>query len=84
MRLLCYNRYNESNTTVMSKQPEVQFLRINDVRDMTQLSRSTIYRLMASGEFPQNIQLTKRSVVWVKTHVTDWCNEKVKAATYTQ
>lgn len=80
MRLLCYNRYNESNTTVMSKQPEVQFLRINDVRERTQLSRSTIYRLMASGEFPSQVQLTARSVVWVKAHIDKWCLDKVNGS----
>ena len=76
MGLLCYNSKNETNNIMANA--EVQFLRINDVRDMTQLSRSTIYRLMAEGEFPNNVKLSKRSVVWVKSHITDWCNEKIK------
>ena len=65
----------------MAKQTaEVQFLRLQQVRDITQLSKSSIYRLMSEGDFPRQIPLTARQVVWVKQHVMDWCNKKVKAA----
>ena len=62
------------------KNAEVKFLRLQQVRDITQLSRSSIYRLMETGDFPRQIPLTARSVVWVKAHIEDWCNEKIKQA----
>ncbi|MAC71199.1 MAG: AlpA family transcriptional regulator [Gammaproteobacteria bacterium] len=62
------------------KNAEVKFLRLQQVREITQLSRSSIYRLMSSGEFPKQIPITSRQVVWVKAHIEDWCNKKVEAA----
>ena len=59
------------------KNSEVTFIRLPEVRDITQLSRSSIYRLMASGEFPRQIPITSRSVVWCKSHVDEWCKSKI-------
>lgn len=61
---------------------EIQFLRLQQVREKTQLSRSTIYRLMAAGEFPRQIPITSRQVVWCKAHIEEWCERKVKEAAY--
>ena len=60
------------------KNAEVKFLRLEQVREITQLSRSSIYRLMSTGEFPKQIPITSRQVVWVKSQVQDWCHKKVK------
>ena len=58
---------------------EVQFLRLPQVKEITCLSKSSIYRLMDEGEFPKQISLGARSVVWVRSHVEDWCAQKVSA-----
>ena len=47
---------------------------------MTCLSKSSIYRLMDSGDFPKQVPLGARSVVWVKSQVEDWCAQKVASA----
>ena len=57
-----------------------QFLRLPQVKEITCLSKSSIYRLMEEGEFPKQIALGARSVVWVRAQVEDWCAEKVAAA----
>ena len=57
---------------------EVKFLRLPQVKELTCLSKTSIYRLMGEGEFPKQVTLGARSVVWVKSQVEDWCLEKIK------
>ena len=59
---------------------QAQFLRLPQVKELTSLSKSTIYRLMDEGDFPKQISLGARSVVWVRAQVEDWCAQKVSAA----
>ena len=56
------------------------FLRLNQVKEITCLSKSSIYRLMEQGDFPKQVPLGARSGVWVKSQVEDWCAQKVAAA----
>ena len=56
------------------------FVRLPQVKEMTCLSKSSIYRLMDSGEFPRQVALGARSVVWVRAHIEEWCAQKVAAA----
>ena len=57
-----------------------QFIRLPQVKELTCLSKSSIYRLMEEGDFPKQIPLGARSVVWVKSQVEDWCVQKVNTA----
>lgn len=57
-----------------------QFIRLSQVKEITSLSKSSIYRLMEEGDFPKQVVLGARSVVWVKSQVEDWCAEKVATA----
>ena len=57
-----------------------QFLRLSQVKEMTCLSKSSFYRLMDSGDFPKQVSLGARSVVWVRAHIEEWCAQKVAAA----
>ena len=57
-----------------------QFIRLPQVKEITSLSKSTIYRLMEDGDFPKQVVLGARSVVWVKSQVEDWCAQKVATA----
>ena len=54
-----------------------QFLRLKQVRDMTCLSKSSIYRLVEEGDFPRQVPLGARSVVWVKSQVEYWMSKKL-------
>ncbi|WP_231605157.1 AlpA family transcriptional regulator [Synechococcus sp. CBW1006] len=47
---------------------------------MTCLSKSSIYRLMDAGDFPKQILLGARSVVWIRSDIEDWCSQKISAA----
>ena len=57
----------------------LDFVRLPQVKDMTCLSKSSIYRLMADGDFPSQIPLGARSVVWVRAEIEEWCSKKIAA-----
>jgi len=57
-----------------------QIIRLHQVKELTGLGKSTIYRLMEEGDFPKQIPLGARSVGWVKSQVEDWILDKVKLA----
>ncbi len=44
-------------------------LRLPEVMRLTGLGRSTIYRLLAAGQFPSPVQLSVRAVGWRRTDV---------------
>ncbi|MNF65287.1 Prophage CP4-57 regulatory protein (AlpA) [compost metagenome] len=41
-----------------------QLMRRRMVQDLTGLSRTTIYRLMAAGKFPRPVRIGERAVAW--------------------
>ena len=49
-----------------------QILRRNDLKPATGLSPSTIYRLIADGEFPKPVKLAPQAVGWLKSDVDAW------------
>ena len=59
---------------------EVKFLRLPQVKEVTTLSRSSIYRMVASGEFPKQISIGSNQVVWIKSQVDDWMNQQIAGA----
>jgi prophage regulatory protein len=58
-------------------------LRIGMVVRVTGLGRSTIYRLVASDEFPAPVRLTTRAVAWRRADLERWTNA-VQSATDTR
>ena len=48
------------------------FLRIQQVQYQTGLARSTIYKLMAAGEFPFPVKPTPSLSAWVTSEINDW------------
>ena len=55
-----------------------EFIRLNVVKEITSLSKSTIYRLISEGNFPKQVQIGKRAVVWVRSDINAWINQKLK------
>jgi prophage regulatory protein len=47
-------------------------LRRPAVESLTGLSRSTIYDLMAKGDFPKPVKLTAKAVAWPESAIADW------------
>ena len=59
---------------------QAKLLRLNDVKGMTGLSKSTIYARISEGSFPRQIALGPRLVVWLDTDIQNWIKHQVSAA----
>lgn len=53
------------------------FYNSDEVVSKTRASLSTIYRMMKRGDFPKNIQIGLRKVVWNKAEIDNWINKQV-------
>lgn len=53
--------------------------RLPQVKARTGLSRSEIYRRVATGDFPQPIKLGVRATAWSSDEVSGWVAERIAA-----
>jgi len=51
--------------------------KLPQVKRLTPLSTSTIYRLMKKGDFPKQIKLSERSSGWILEEIEQWIEEKI-------
>ena len=49
-----------------------QLLTVNDVSAKTRISRSTIYRKVKAGEFPQPRKTGSKSIHWIEAEIDEW------------
>ena len=56
----------------MSALRRPRFVRLPEVVQLTGVSRSTIYRWMANGEFTKQVSLGANTVAWLENDVIDW------------
>jgi len=52
-------------------------MRLKDVMKVTGLGRSTIYKYISEGQFPEQISLGARAVGWVDSEIDDWVMSKI-------
>jgi len=52
------------------------FLGLPAICSMTDLSRSTIYRLIADGDFPKPVRISKGRVAWRERDLTAWLESR--------
>lgn len=50
--------------------------RLAEVLELTGLGRSTVYKLMGTGDFPASVRLGGRSVAWRLSAVIDWIDSR--------
>jgi prophage regulatory protein len=50
--------------------------RLPEVQQVSGLSRSSIYRLEAGGEFPKRVKLGQRAVGWPREALLEWCRTR--------
>jgi prophage regulatory protein len=53
--------------------------RLPQILRMTGLSTSTIYDMMARGDFPRPLRLGKRAVGWRESDLTAWLDSREQA-----
>lgn len=46
--------------------------------NITALARATIYKKMATDEFPKSVNLVGRAVGWVESDILDWIDERIE------
>ncbi len=62
----------------MINQENRPFLTIKDASNLLGRSVSTINRLTKKGDFPPKIKLSPRRIVFMKTEIHEWINNKSK------
>ena len=50
----------------------MRFIKLKDVMMMTGLPRSSVYWAIAKGDFPTQIKVSTRSVVWLADEIEAW------------
>lgn len=50
------------------------------VQTRTTLSRSSLYAMIAKGEFPAPIKISGRRVAWPETTVNNWIQSRIESA----
>ena len=64
---------------------QIKILELSEVMKATRLSRSTIYKRMREGTFPDQIKLGEsergeRKVVWLESEIEGWLKERISAS----
>jgi prophage regulatory protein len=54
-----------------------RFIKLAEVKTLTTLSTSEIYRRIAAGTFPAQVTLGPKSVAWIEAEVLAWCDDLV-------
>ena len=62
-----------------AEQPR-RFIKLREVKALTTLSTSELYRRMAAGNFPRQVMLGPKSAVWIESEVLAWCDERIAAS----
>ncbi|MHB8847264.1 MAG: helix-turn-helix transcriptional regulator [Burkholderiales bacterium] len=55
-----------------------QLLRLSQLKLIVGLSKSSIYLMMATGDFPRPINLGPGSVAWISTDIMAWIRKKTE------
>ena len=55
-----------------------QIIRLKQVKAMSGLSRTTIYRFMSINEFPKQIKLGPKSSGWLIDEVDEWIKRQIQ------
>lgn len=54
-----------------------KILRLPDIKNITGLSRSTIYLMIKNGEFPSNVKIGARAVGWIDADLQLWLQSRI-------
>lgn len=57
-----------------------RFLRLGEVRKVTGLSKTELYRRISAGLFPRQHRLSHRVSVWIESEVAAWVQHQIAAS----
>lgn len=55
----------------------MRLIKFKEVMNMTGLGRSSIYKFMSEGSFPQSISLGERAVAWEEGEIEEWIQMRI-------
>ena len=67
----------QSSSALASDAVSPRFLRLSQVIEMTGVGKTFIYTHMEKGNFPKQIQISPRTVVWLEQDIIDWMQQKI-------
>jgi prophage regulatory protein len=56
----------------------MRFIRFKELRQRIPLGRTTIWRMMREGRFPQSRRIGKMAAAWLESEVEDWMKRNVE------
>lgn len=62
------------NQAIGVKSPRI--LSIKETSERVGLSRSSLYLLMKSGDFPEKVQITQARIGFLEHEISEWINER--------
>jgi prophage regulatory protein len=60
-----------------NKDAKPSFIRLEQVKARTGLSRSTLYAYIHDGRFPSPVAISDRCVAWVESEIDAWIAERI-------
>lgn len=67
--------YNDTANANAPQSVEPAFYRLADIVQITALSRSSIYRRIAAGDFPAQVSLGGRATGWRREDLQEWISD---------
>lgn len=61
----------------------MRYIRFKELRKSIPLGRTTIWRMMREGRFPQSRRIGKMAAAWLESEVEDWIKERAQAGGHT-
>jgi prophage regulatory protein len=65
-----------------SQDTQVLVVRMSRLVEMIGLSRSTIWKLLSEGKFPNPIRLGSRSIAWRINDIEEWLQSRQELTTH--
>lgn len=59
----------------------VSLIRRKAVQDQTGLARSTLYKLISTGDFPAPVKITSKAVAWRSSAIDAWVATRIATKT---
>lgn len=69
----------EQAAAPVSEHPR-RFIKLAEVKALTTLSTSELYRRIAAGTFPRQVMLGPKSAVWIESEIFAWCDARIAAS----
>ena len=56
----------------------MKYIRFKELRKLIPLGRTTIWKMMREGRFPQSRRIGKVAIAWLESEVEDWIKERAQ------